>query len=78
MKAFFLNIDSAILFYELCAELKADTEEKRIAILNEMAEMGYVDNIVQTPKTKAEYLEHLSKHFNVMEYKDDHAGEQPN
>jgi hypothetical protein len=63
VKAFRLTLDQAILFYEICGELKADTEEKRIAILHEMAKYGQVEGITETQKTKEEYVKHLSEHF---------------
>lgn len=67
MRAFRLTPDNAILFWELCQELKADTEEKRVAILDKMAELDQVDSIVQTSMTKNEYLNHLNKHFKVLD-----------
>jgi hypothetical protein len=67
MKAFRLSIDQAILFYEICDELKADTEEKRVAVLQAMAQYGQVEGITETQKTKEEYIKHLSEHFgNVL------------
>lgn len=69
MRAFRLTPDNAIIFWELVQELNADTEEKRVAILDAMAEFGQIDSIVQTPMTKEEYINHLNKHFKVLDIK---------
>jgi hypothetical protein len=67
MMAFRLTVDQAEVFYEICHELKADTEEKRVAILIEMSKYGQVEGITETKKTKEEYVKHLSEHFgNVL------------
>jgi hypothetical protein len=63
MRAFRLTLDNALLFYEMCLELKADTEEKRLAIMDAMVQFGKVEQVTDTPKTKEEYIKHLSKHF---------------
>lgn len=63
MRAFRLTLDQAVLFYEICDELKADTEEKRVAVLQAMAQYGQVEGITETQKTKEEYIKHLSEHF---------------
>jgi hypothetical protein len=65
MRAFRLSVDNALLFYELCEELHANTEEERLQILNIFVQAGMVDQITDTPKTKEEYLAHLRKHFVV-------------
>ena len=65
MQAFRLTAANAELFFEVCHELKADTEEMRLQILGAMVQLGRVESIVETPKTKEEYIKHLSKHFNV-------------
>jgi inorganic pyrophosphatase len=74
MLAFHLTAEKALLFFEICGELKADTEEKKVAILEAMAELGQIQNIVQTPKTKEEYIQHLSKHFKVLKIGDTSNG----
>lgn len=63
MRAFRLNLDQAELFFSICQELHADTEEERVRILDVMAKYGEVDGITETPKTKEEYITHLQKHF---------------
>lgn len=66
MQAFRLTLDNAMLFFELCKELKADTEEKRLSIMDAMVQFGKVEQVTDTPKTKEEYLNHLAKHFKVL------------
>lgn len=63
MKAYRLNIDQVEIFFQICHELNATSEESRTLILEVMAEKGLVDGITQTSMTKDEYVKHLSKHF---------------
>lgn len=63
MYAFSLTVDNAMLFFEICRELKADKEEERMTILQAMAQLGKVQNIVKTKMTRAQYVKHLSKNF---------------
>lgn len=63
MYAFTLTAENAELFFEVCHELKANTEIERIRILEAMAKLGKVNNIVKTKLNKQEYIKHLSKHF---------------
>jgi len=63
MMAFRLNVDQLELFFTICRELNADTEEKRVAILQAMAELKQVDGVTVTTKSKEEYLKHLSDKF---------------
>lgn len=74
MLAFHLTPQAAVLFFEICEEFNADTEEKRLQIMQALAEYGLIDNIVQTPQTKEEYMKHLAKNFKVLEIKQ----EKPN
>ena len=69
MMAFRLTADNALLFFEICHELKADTEEKRLAIIDAMIQLGKVEQVTQTKKTKEEYIQHLSKNFSVLDVK---------
>jgi len=70
MQAFTLTLQNAEMFFELCKELKADTEEQRVAILRAMAELGKVNNIVETKMSKEDYIKHLAKHFKVLQVKE--------
>jgi hypothetical protein len=65
MRAFALTSDQALLFFELCHELGAETEEARTAILDALADVGQVKSITSTPMTKEQYTTHLAKHFKV-------------
>ena len=67
MIAFRLTAEQAEIFFTLCHELRADTEEKRVAILREMANHGQIDSVTKTKMTQQEYVQHLAKHFgNVL------------
>jgi translation initiation factor 1 (eIF-1/SUI1) len=70
MQAFTLTLQNAEMFFELCKELKADTEEERVAILQAMAELGKVKTIVDTKMSKEDYIKHLAKHFKVLQVKE--------
>lgn len=65
-----------MMFFEICQELKADTEAQRVAILEAMADCGKIGFIVETNKTKEEYIKHLSEKFgNVLNItKETHNG----
>jgi hypothetical protein len=63
--AFHMTVDTAIKFYELCVERKAETEEARIAILLEM--QAQLTNIVEFKGTPDEYSAHLAKNFKVAD-----------
>jgi len=63
----FNSVNEVELFFKVCQELNADTEEKRFQILEAMAQMGKIKNVVKTKMEKKEYVEHLAKHFgNVL------------
>jgi hypothetical protein len=63
VRAFRLTADQAALFFEICMEIHADTEEKRLLVLAEMAKYGQVDGITDTKMTKEQYVKHLSEKF---------------
>lgn len=65
--AFIMSVYAAEIFYSVCEELKADTEEERVRILQSMAQLGMLKNIVEIQKTKEEYIAHLRKHFKVTD-----------
>ena len=55
--------DQLELFFSVCKEINADTEDKRLAILRAMAELGHIDGITKTNKTKEDYIKHISEKF---------------
>lgn len=65
MLAFHLTAEQAELFFKICEMQDAKTEEERTEILAQMAKHGEVTNVVQTTKTKDEYVQHLAKNFRV-------------
>ena len=73
MLAFTFTAEQAELFFSVCHELKADTEEQRLQIISAMAKLGKVKNIVSTKMTKDEYIKHLAKNFTcaIIKSKDD-------
>ena len=63
MYAFRLNVDQLELFYQVCADIKAVTEEERTAVLVAMAYYGQLDGVVKSSLSKEDYIKHLSEKF---------------
>ena len=63
MLAFQLNLDQTELFFRICQELHAETEEQRVQILSLMAQRGQVVSIVDTKMDKDQYIKHLASKF---------------
>lgn len=66
MLAFHLTADQAELFFKVCEMTGAETEEARTAVLLQMARHGDITNVVETKKSKDEYVDHLAKNFKVL------------
>jgi ABC-type histidine transport system ATPase subunit len=75
MYAFTFTPENAMLFFEVCKELKAETEEDRLKIIKAMAELGKVENIVRTKMNPEDYAKHLASKFgNVLRIKGESNG----
>lgn len=61
--AFYMTIDTACKFYELCIAQNAQTEEERLKILLSLKDE--IKTIVQTNRTKEEFLADLAKNWSV-------------
>lgn len=66
LTAFQMTLENAILFFEVCGLLHLDTEEERITLMQAMAKMGKVDCVWTTERTKEQFIEDLTKHYNVL------------
>lgn len=66
MRAFRLNLAQAEIFYTLCHELNADTEEKRLQIMDVLATLGQVEGITESSMSKDEYVKHIAKQFGTV------------
>ena len=73
--AYELNVDNAMLFFELCHELNLTTEQDRVALLQAMAELGRVKRAWTTKRTKDQLIKDLSKHYKTIVVKS--ANENP-
>ena len=73
MTAFRLTAEQAELFFQICDEGNLKTEEERVYLLSLMANLGLVQSVVESPKTKEEYIQHMAKHFTcaIIKNKDD-------
>lgn len=63
-----MNVDTALLFYTLCERLKADTEEKRVAVMNYLAEKGLVNSVMYTDRTADQVAKDMAKNFGNVLY----------
>lgn len=54
-------------FYRRAKEIGAETEEDRLQLLLAMADEGKLVRVSQTNRTKAKYIEDISKNFNVWD-----------
>lgn len=66
MLAFHLTAEQAELFSKVCEMRDAKTEQERTEVLIQMARHGDITNVVETKKTKDEYVNHLAKNFKVF------------
>lgn len=67
MFSFHMDVDTACEFYRRAAAAKAETEEARTKILIQMVEEGLITTVVQTNRTKEEYVSDLAKNFEVLD-----------
>lgn len=67
MYSFEMDLGIAIEFYRRAKEANANTEEERTAILFDMAEEGLIKRVMQTQRTKEQYIKDLSKNFEVLD-----------
>lgn len=63
----FPDVDIALQYFQACWELGADTEDKRIEILQVFAEHGQLASVRQTNRTKEQLLTDLRKHSTVLD-----------
>ena len=71
MLSFSMDIETALEFWERVTKRKAETEEARTRILLELMAEGKMNTVIQTNRTKEEYIEDLKKNFNILEVKDE-------
>jgi hypothetical protein len=72
MLAFRMTPAQAEMYFDICIKMQADTETKRLAILQAMFEEGQIQGIVQNKMTQEDYLKHLTEKFgNVLAIKGD-------
>jgi hypothetical protein len=69
LTAFQLNLDQAIVFFEICKEMNLNTEEERAKVLSLMAEEGQVERMWTTYRTKEKFMADLARKFEVMHVK---------
>ena len=61
--AFYMTVDTACKFYELCIAKNAQTEDERLKILLSLKDE--IKTIVQTNRSKEEFLKDLAKNWSV-------------
>ena len=67
MIAITLTLEAAEEFFRRVLLLKNDTEQERVKILLAMAKEGLIENIIETERTKDEYVKDQRRHFNVLD-----------
>lgn len=76
-----MNTEAALIFFDAVKELETllnrqVTREERVMILTEMAQMGYVDSVMETNRTEEEVIRDSAKNFGrVLHLKDDGSTE---
>ena len=58
-----LDITSYLLFCEVCKKLNIKSEKKRLQVLNVFGKLGYLKNIMQTKRSKEQYIKDVAKHY---------------
>jgi len=66
--AFYMDVDTAQIFYEICNKLKLKTEHERLIVLGELIKANRIKSIIKTNKTKEEYIQHLKNKFGNVYY----------
>jgi len=74
--AFFMDVDTALEFYQRVYDRKATTPKEKDAILKELAEEGRMKSIIQTNRTKEQLLADYTKEYNVLHVKKKEQGEK--
>lgn len=69
MKAYQMSLDTAMIFYQLCEELKLNTERDRVSLLDLMAKEKKLQRVWETKRSKEKFIKDLAKHFNVVPIK---------
>lgn len=62
-----MNIDTALEFWQRVIDRKAETEEERIKILEELAKEGKMNSVSETSRTKKQIVEDKSKHWRILD-----------
>lgn len=63
---FVMNVDTAMEFYQRCADRKAVTEKERSKILAELAKEGKMERAYQTGRSKDQVIKDLSREHKVL------------
>lgn len=64
--AWTMTAETAMEFFKRCMDRKAETEQERGKILEELAKEGRMTSVVATKKTKEEYIKEKSKHYRIL------------
>lgn len=67
MLAFEMTLEVALEFYRRKQALGAVTEEECAAVLLEMAREGLIQRIMETKRTREQYIQDLQKHYDVLD-----------
>ena len=70
-----MTSDTATKFYELCKELKAETEAERYKILQAMARLGMMKSVIVTGRPREKIIEDMQKHYKVLDVRENKDGD---
>lgn len=66
MYVFSMTGEIAEEFFRRVQLLEVDNEDNRTKILMQMAREGLIDSVMETQRTKAQYVSDLSREFKVL------------
>jgi hypothetical protein len=61
------NLEMLEMFYQICKEVKAETEEDRLKVLLEMARSNLIESVYTTKRTKKQLVEDFGKEHKVLD-----------
>lgn len=69
--AFMMTVDQALVFFQLCHDLKLETEEERVTLLSAMAKQGSVKNVWQTGRDQDQFVKDMARNYKILRVKKD-------
>lgn len=74
-RMYMMTPEVAETFYRLCTKLNATTEEERHRVLDAMARLGLMKNVIETGRTREEIVRDMRKHYKVLDIREKNGGD---